>query len=86
MLISVVATAAALPLLIIYVAEKIKRFSLKGVFLKTAVSLLFILTAVGGGISSGSPVYPYLVIAGLVFGMTGDIWLDLKYVFPENLR
>jgi len=29
-------------------------------------------------------VYPYLVIAGLVFGMTGDIWLDLKYVFPEK--
>lgn len=74
--------------LFFYVREKLRAYSLKAVFLKSLVSALFIAVAVCGvwrAAQRGSlrPLCPF-VLLGLVCGLLGDIWLDLKYVFPEK--
>ena len=63
-----------------YIPEKIRGYTVKAVFLKSAVSVLFIATAVTAG--SAGIISPFIEM-GLVFGLLGDIWLDLKYVFRE---
>ena len=62
-----------------YIPEKLRGYTLKAVFRKSIVSVLFIAVAVSAGASGRLPVF---VILGLVCGLLGDIWLDLKYVFP----
>ena len=66
-------------ILVLYVREKIHGCTLKAVFLKTAVSVVFVSVAVTAG--SSAAVAPFIIM-GLLFGLLGDIWLDLKYVFP----
>lgn len=74
--------------LVLYISIKVKGCNLTAVFLKTVVSVFFIAVAlctagmtkpVGAALTTGG-----LVTMGLVFGMLGDIWLDLKYVFRER--
>ena len=74
--------------LVLYVREKIKAYSLKAVLIKSVVSALFIAVGVCGLHASaanagGNPI-GVLIVMGLVCGLLGDIWLDLKYVFPEH--
>lgn len=78
----------AMVLLVVYVREKIRAYSLKAVVIKSFVSLLFISVGVWGlhvtaANADGNPIGA-LVVMGLVCGLLGDIWLDLKYVFPEH--
>ena len=68
-------------ILVLYVREKIHGCTLKAVFLKTAVSVVFVSVAVTAG--SSAAVAPFIIM-GLLFGLLGDIWLDLRYVFPEK--
>ncbi len=80
--------AAGLASLCVYIREKIRAYSVKALLLKSVVSLLFICVAVCGfwhAAASGklSPLCPF-VLTGLIFGLLGDIWLDLKYIFPEK--
>ena len=71
-----------------YIAEKIRARSLKAAFIKSVVSVLFLavgacgwfLSARNGGLS---PMGIFVLI-GLLCGLLGDIWLDLKYVYPEQ--
>ena len=75
-------------LLFVYIREKIKAYSVKAVLLKSLVSVLFVAVGVYGtwlSAQKGSirPLCPFVVL-GLLFGLLGDIWLDLKYVFPEK--
>lgn len=74
-------------LLFVYIREKIKAYSVKAVLLKSVVSMLFIIVGVYGTWLSASKgnaslLCPFVVL-GLLCGLLGDIWLDLKYVFPE---
>ncbi len=76
--------------LFFYIREKIRAYSVKAVLLKALVSTLFLIVAVNGfwtaaGRGALSPLCP-LVVLGLLFGLLGDIWLDLKFVFPEKDR
>ena len=48
-------------------------------FKKSIVSVLFVAVAAAAG--SSAPLAPFVTV-GLTFGLLGDIWLDLKYVFP----
>ncbi|MBQ9881222.1 MAG: hypothetical protein IJM42_01245 [Synergistes sp.] len=80
-------TALGALVLCFYIREKIRSYSLKAVLLKTLVSVIFIAVAVcaaehapAGGQSRLAP----FVILGLVFSLLGDIWLDLKYVYPAQ--
>lgn len=75
-------------LLFVYIREKIRAYSVKAVILKSGVSVLFVAVGVYGSWLSAAKgtaalLCPFVVL-GLVFGLMGDIWLDLKYVFPEK--
>ncbi|MCR5138326.1 MAG: lysoplasmalogenase [Oscillospiraceae bacterium] len=70
-------------LLVWYIREKLRAYSVKALLIKSMVSVLFVAVAVTA--KAGAPLAPYVVL-GLVFGLMGDIWLDLKYVFPEQDR
>ena len=74
--------------LVWYIREKVRAYTLKAVFLKTLVSVLFVAVGVYGawrctGQGKEALLCPF-VLMGLLFGLLGDIWLDLKYVFPEK--
>ena len=75
-------------LLFFYVREKIRAYSVKAVLLKASVSSLFIAVGLYGSYVSAaagriSLLCPF-VLFGLLCGLLGDIWLDLKYVFREK--
>lgn len=64
-----------------YIPEKLRGYTVNALLKKSLVSLLFICVAAAA--ASSAPLAPF-VILGLVFGLCGDIWLDLKYVFPSH--
>lgn len=73
--------------LVWYVREKVRACSLKAAFIKSLVSVLFIAVGLYGAFRSAGAeraVMSPFVLFGLVCGLMGDIWLDLKYVFPER--
>lgn len=70
--------------LVFYLLEKCKNYSLKGVLIKTIVSLFFIATALASAYQNDSLTLNVFVISGLIMGLLGDIWLDLKYVYPKE--
>ena len=75
-------------LLSVYIREKISGYSVKALLLKSIVSVLFVAVGVYGawlGAAKGnaSLLCPFVVL-GLLCGLLGDIWLDLKYGFPEK--
>ena len=75
-------------LLFVYIREKIRAYSVRAVLLKSVVSMLFIMVGVYGtwlsaSKGSASLLCPFVVL-GLLCGLLGDVWLDLKYVFPEK--
>ena len=64
-----------------------KKRSVTGVFNKATVSVFFIITAVIGlfnVINSSIVQYGLFTICGLVFGLLGDIFLDQKWVYPDD--
>lgn len=66
-----------------YLLEKCRRYSLRGVIIKGVVSLLFVsVAAVCAYFRPGHILVP-MVIVGLSLGLSGDLWLDLKYVYPK---
>jgi YhhN-like protein. len=71
-----------------YIREKIRAYTVKAVLLKATVSVLFIAVGVlGMAVSAANPnLMGPLVVMGLVCGLLGDIWLDLKNVFPEQKK
>ena len=70
--------------IVFYVIEKIKAYSLKAVAIKAVASLLFVaLAAYSSFVKHGHIINPFIIL-GLILGLTGDIWLDLKYVYPKD--
>ena len=74
--------------LLLYIREKIRAYTLTAVFLKTFVSVCFLAVAVCGWYASaasyGMLSFGVFIVMGLLFGLLGDIWLDLKYVYPAQ--
>ncbi len=81
---------AGLVLMAFYIREKLRSCSLRAAVLKSLVSAVFIALGICGWYASvlrgGSHIFAPFVITGLVFGLMGDIWLDLKYVYPADDR
>lgn len=74
--------------LISFLVTCCKKRSVTGVFNKALTSILFILTAIFAiFIRNDLEVMQYglLIAAGLVFGLLGDIFLDQKWVYPDDM-
>ena len=72
---------------VFFLYVRVKHGGVKGVLTKTLASVFFILTAVFSFIAKKEVVsveFGSLVIMGLVFGLIGDIVLDLKVVYPAD--
>ena len=70
--------------LVFYLLEKCRRYSLRGVLIKSMVSLLFVALAAYSAWYNGGHSLNAFIVIGLVLGLLGDIWLDLKYVYPKD--
>ncbi len=75
--------AVGIVLCFFYVREKIKAYTVKAVVLKAIVSVCFMGIAAAAAMSCSQPVFAFCVTMGLLLGLLGDIWLDLKFVHPE---
>ena len=77
--------ALGLLFFILFVIKCHKQRSVGGVFLKNMISVCFIITGVIALIQNPTRyLYGILILAGLVFGMLGDIYLDQKWVYPAD--
>ena len=76
-------SALAACILVFYVYEKCKAYSVKSVLIKFIVSSLFIAVALLAAYQNKGQVINPFIIFGLLLGLSGDIWLDLKYVHKE---
>ena len=77
--------AAALAL---FLREKLRGPTLRAAIWKSVTSALFVALAVSAWVHAAAggtiPVLGAFVVPGLVFGLMGDIWLDLKFVYPHD--
>ena len=84
MIICIILIALGAISLVFYLCEKCNKYSLRGVLIKSVVSILFIATAIAATLQNPGHKLSILVISGLILGLLGDIWLDLKYVYPQD--
>ena len=78
--------AAAVIIALIFTIRRGTKTDAVSLLLKTIASLLFILLGLTGCFFSSLPV-PMLalfMVFGLVCGLVGDVFLDLKYVYPQD--
>ncbi|HQL81988.1 MAG TPA: lysoplasmalogenase family protein [Spirochaetota bacterium] len=70
---------------ILFLVVRVKKGGLPGVITKATASVLFIATACAAIVMNLQEyAYGLLIVLGLVCGLLGDIWLDLKYVYPQD--
>ena len=69
-------------LLAVFLFFRVKEKRVTAVIIKGVVSLMFIATALVAWLTSKNPhgLFGVFVILGLVFGLAGDVLLDLKYI------
>ena len=68
-----------------YVICKCQKFDLKELFIKTGISVLFMIVALIASTKSNNfSLFNAFVLGGLLLGLVGDILLDLKYVDRER--
>ncbi len=77
--------AAALAL---FLREKLRGPTLRAAIWKSVTSALFVALAVSAWVHAAAggtlPILGAFVVPGLVFGLMGDIWLDLKFVYVRD--
>ncbi len=79
---SLVLGAAAL---CFFLKLRVKQCSAKATVSKAFVSVFFILSWIIAAYVKGMPAFAAFVGAGLLLGLLGDIWLDLKFCYaPDN--
>ncbi len=62
---------------------RIRKTDVRSLMLKSVTSVMFILTGVF--LTIGKPsLYSGLIVAGLVCGILGDIWLDMKFMYRQD--
>lgn len=79
-----VSLAVYILLVIAFLVERVKKGGIKALFLKTAASMTFIMSSIISlSLSANNYYYGIFIVVGLIFGLLGDVWLDLKYVHKE---
>ncbi len=69
---------------IAFLVVRVKQGGVKALFLKTISAVLFILSSFTAlSIKPENYYYGVFIVIGLIFGMLGDIWLDLKFVHRD---
>ena len=62
---------------------RVRKTDVKSLMLKSVTSVMFILT--GAFLTIGKPsLYAGLIVGGLVCGILGDIWLDMKFMYAKD--
>lgn len=72
---------------IVFLVVRVREGGVKGLMLKALSSALFVscgVTAAAKVIGNDNFGFALFVILGLIFGLMGDIWLDLKWVYPSD--
>ena len=90
MLGSIIFTVCGALALAYFLRERVRGHTLKAAFAKSVVSAFFVATAVSGWVAAAAggklPILGAFVVPGLVCGLMGDIWLDLKFVYASDDR
>lgn len=68
----------------LFTCEKVRKYSIKATIIKAAASILFIILALVANHVRGNTWFGTFAIGALALGMLGDIWLELKYVYPQD--
>lgn len=80
--------ALGFALLIYYIYEKCKAYTAKAVVVKATVSALFMMvgtvTAFMVPAEAEHRALAFFILGGLLWGLLGDIWLDLKFVHRSD--
>ena len=88
MIVSVIFLVLGVVSIFFFLKEKVKNYSVKEVAIKSLASVFFIAVAVSGWYTSfklgNFKLFGGFVILGLLFGLLGDIYLDLKCVYPKE--
>ena len=79
MIICSILSVIGLVFLIMYLPEKIRGASVRALLFKSAASCCFIAVGIAAAAISKAE-FGFFVIGGLVCGLLGDLWLDLKFV------
>lgn len=75
--------------LAIFLRLRVKASTAKAAMAKSFVSAMFVSAGVSAFLNSSALAQPigwfgFFVIIGLLFGLFGDIWLDLKFVYRDD--
>lgn len=84
--IPVVFTVTGAVLLAVFLKFRVDEKRVMAVIFKAFVSFCFIASALSSlTVLSGKDArFAMLITCGLIFGMLGDIWLDMKYIYREG--
>lgn len=81
------ALAAGIAAVVVFLVLRVKCGGLKGLYSKAVASFFFLLTALAAAaVNPGNEVYAGLIVFGLVLGLSGDIWLDLKWIYEKDME
>lgn len=70
---------------VVFLIVRVKKGGMPGLYTKSIASFCFIATALAAANHNSTFIgFASLIILGLVMGMLGDIWLDLKWIYTEN--
>lgn len=81
------ALAAGIAAVVVFLVLRVKYGGLKGLYSKAIAIFFFLLTALSAAaVNPGHEVYAGLIVFGLVLGLSGDIWLDLKWIYEKDME